>query len=287
LLEDRVHPDLKFKNFSRVTTDGKQRNPEPLKILDLCSGSGCISLLLYSMLAKEIPNIKICGQDISEKAHKLSLENLRDAEQNHFHAPCPIEFRRRDIFDDETGLQIDPQSKTVDVIVSNPPYISEKAFNRSTSRSARNFEPRMALVPSPPKAEDRGFFYRRLIELHKHFKSRLLVMEVSGKSQALQVAKLAQEMCGQTDLVMIWRDQPDPNSHPGGKILAHVGGSKLPVYILGQGVQRAVVLLRVSPRMTGDEDGIGGNAASIKAKEIAWHRVRKAWGLQDVPLAGT
>lgn len=279
-----MHPDLKCQNFSRVTIDGEQRIPEPLKILDLCSGSGCISLLLYSMLSKEIPNIKICGYDISEQAHKLSIENLRDAEKNHFHAPCPIEFRRRDIFDNIAGLQIDPQSKTVDVIVSNPPYISERAFNHSTSRSARNFEPRMALVPSPPKAEDKGFFYRRLIELHKHFNSRLLVMEVSGKSQALQVAKLAHEMCGQTNLVMIWRDQPDQNSHPGGKTLVHVGGPKSPVYILGQGIERAVVLLRVSPQVTpDDEDGIDGNTASIKAKNIAWLRIRKFWGLQGVP----
>jgi methylase of polypeptide subunit release factors len=60
---------------------GRWKAPSPrngLSILDVCSGSGCISLLLHSLLSKskKFPNIKTVGLDISPKAVALADENL-------------------------------------------------------------------------------------------------------------------------------------------------------------------------------------------------------------------
>lgn len=250
MLEGSLHKDLDPKKFEPITVDWKEERPEPLKILDLCSGSGCISLLLYSLLSKRIPNIQIRGYDISEKAHKLSIENLRDAEKTHFHKPSPVEFCLRDIHDDTDSLQIDPKSKTVDIIISNPPYIGETAFNKSTSRSVRNFEPRLALVPSRSGGPGHGrFFYWRLLQLHKQLRSRVLVMEVSGARQAAVVARLAQFLCGSNNTIELWRDWPDQDTSPDEKSAKIDGKWTFPVK--GAGSYRTVVLRR-HPSKTAD-----------------------------------
>lgn len=198
-----LHRDLYPERFDvGNVTDGKSP-VEPLKILDLCSGSGCISLLLYSLLSKKFPNIQIRGYDISEKALKLSKENLRDAERDHFHHPCPVEFRHQDIFGPDETLRIDPESKSVDIIISNPPYIDPYHFNTTTSRSVRNFEPRLALVP---RGMDAAAVYRRLIQIHEYLGSRVLVMETSGPEQCLEIAAMAREMCHKTNEVVLWKD---------------------------------------------------------------------------------
>lgn len=47
-----------------------------MKILDLCTGTGCIPLSLYSLLSESFPSLEFLGVDISEKALNLSRKNL-------------------------------------------------------------------------------------------------------------------------------------------------------------------------------------------------------------------
>lgn len=241
LLEGRLHKDLNPERFMTGTHHGNGNRPADLKILDLCSGSGCISLLLYSLLSGKVPNIKIRGYDISATAHKLSVENLRNVEKNHFHKSCPVEFHQKDIFSKEEELQIDPESNSVDIIISNPPYITLDGFNKRTSRSVRNWEPKTALVPTPRGPDDDGFLYHRLLQLHQHFCSKVLVMEVAGETQARLVADAAREICYPSNRIEIWRDWPDQDSpDPDQSIILR--DEKIP--IRGNGNVRAVVLLR-------------------------------------------
>ncbi|EEH50129.1 uncharacterized protein PADG_06208 [Paracoccidioides brasiliensis Pb18] len=60
---------FKFKSES-------QEHPPALRILDLCTGTGCIPLLLHSLLAPAFPQLQICGVDISARALELARENL-------------------------------------------------------------------------------------------------------------------------------------------------------------------------------------------------------------------
>ncbi|OJD28241.1 hypothetical protein ACJ73_00371 [Blastomyces percursus] len=54
----------------------RHRHLPTLRILDLCTGTGCIPLLLHSLLSPVFPKLEICGVDISSRALRLACENL-------------------------------------------------------------------------------------------------------------------------------------------------------------------------------------------------------------------
>jgi release factor glutamine methyltransferase len=79
------------------------------KVLDICSGTGCISLAL----ASAYPHMKIDGIDISKAAIRLSrLNNRRLLKNNN------LKYHLIDVFDKEFE-----NFKSYDLVVSNPPYI--------------------------------------------------------------------------------------------------------------------------------------------------------------------
>ena len=84
-----------------------------------------------------------------------------------------------------------------DIMISNPPYISPRGFNTETSRSVRNYEPRLALVPAAHDSETTAFggsrgdlFYPRLLELANEAGVQLLLMEIDGHHQASRVRNM-------------------------------------------------------------------------------------------------
>jgi len=111
-----------------------------MKILDMCTGSGCIllSLLNYSN------DTKGTGVDISKKALKIAKQN---AEQLQIQA----EFVESNLFE---GV-----SDKYDIIVSNPPYIRSEVIS-TLMLEVREHEPLLAL----DGMEDGLFFYRQIIQ---------------------------------------------------------------------------------------------------------------------------
>ncbi|MFQ5453500.1 MAG: peptide chain release factor N(5)-glutamine methyltransferase, partial [Candidatus Zixiibacteriota bacterium] len=83
------------------------------KILDLGVGSGVISITL----AKELPNCSITALDISEKAIEVAKRNAIELD-----ALDKIQFLQSDYF---TQL---PGDNTFDIILANPPYISDEEY---------------------------------------------------------------------------------------------------------------------------------------------------------------
>lgn len=171
----------------------------PARILDLCSGSGCISLCL----AKEAPDFFVTGLDISEKAIELSKKNaLRNKLGN-------VIFKQVDIFND-TEIENARLTK-YDLIVSNPPYITPAQYE-TLDRSVKGYEDVRALVGKyqnpknityePPQGSgEAGLdFYHRIRELAEKLlspeKTRVftrsiprLVLEF-GKGQAGDVQEI-------------------------------------------------------------------------------------------------
>ena len=135
-----------------------------------------------------------------------------------------------------------------DVVISNPPYISREAFRKETTRSVRNWEPKLALVPHkhPAKGLSTGvdpadIFYHRLLELHSQtFKSSVLLMEVGDKEQALRVVKMAIKFIGTSNHIEIWAD------NPGTDVLEDIYIDELKIPVRGTGAFRAVSLLKYS-----------------------------------------
>jgi HemK-like putative methylase len=247
LNEDRLHDFLKY-----CTEDAQSK---PLKILDLCSGSGCISLLLYSQLSTRFRNLHIHAYDISPDAINLANQNrdsnikkglLTEA------AGQQVQFYRQDVFTLRPQRRVDEDP--YDVIISNPPYISASKFLTETTRSVRNYEPSLALVPPSAtsltpelqkyQAEPEDVFYLHLMRLHSlRFQSKVLVMEIGDEEQAIRVARMARRLPRKDgkNRIEIWRDWPDlePESEDG-KILNI--GKPMDIPVIGAGKIRAVVL---------------------------------------------
>ena len=110
-----------------------------MRILDLCTGSGCIllSLLRYSNDCVGI------GADLSKKALKVAEENAGSL-------GLTAEFVQGDLFEPVTGK--------FEIIVSNPPYIPSNVIP-TLMEEVREHDPLMALDGK----EDGLFFYREII----------------------------------------------------------------------------------------------------------------------------
>ncbi len=105
--------------------DGKE-------ILDIGTGSGCIAV----SLAKNLPNAKVSALDISSDALKVAEENANLNNVN-------IEFINADIFEYKF-------EKKYDVIVSNPPYVTESE-KINMKKNILDFEPKLALFVEDDK----------------------------------------------------------------------------------------------------------------------------------------
>lgn len=113
------------------------------RILDLCTGSGCIllSLLHYSNTSTGI------GTDLSSKALELAGRNA-----DRLGLSERVKWRQGDLFE-----AVDAEEK-FDLIVSNPPYIASGVIPELAAE-VRCHEPRLALDGGP----DGLAFYRRII----------------------------------------------------------------------------------------------------------------------------
>ena len=141
------------------------------RILDLCSGSGCIGCAI----SHELPAARLVMVDISDRALEVSKQNLRLNRQN------------RTICLKADALAKPPMSiGTFDLIVSNPPYVPSFEILTLDS-SVRDYEPLGAL----DGGEDGLIFYRAIV---RNWKGVLrpggqLMFEV-GETQADAVSDL-------------------------------------------------------------------------------------------------
>ena len=117
-------------------------------ILDIGTGSGNIAI----SLAYYRPKSQIVAVDISQEALDIAKEN---AGLNRVGGR--IQFIRDDIFDSAFILKI---GGNFDIIVSNPPYISETEF-QSLPEEVRNYEPEIALRDGA----DGLTFHRRIAQV--------------------------------------------------------------------------------------------------------------------------
>lgn len=145
----------------------------PLRILDLCTGSGCILLSLLH----ELRNAGGLGTDLSEEALEAARENaVRLGLQER------AAFRQGDLWE-PVG------DEGFDLIVSNPPYVPTEVIP-TLEPEVRCGEPYAAL----DGGEDGLVFYRRIMrEAAGHLKPSGIIIVESGFDEAPQIAALMQD----------------------------------------------------------------------------------------------
>jgi len=167
-LETEHWVDLLIKNLN----DFKKHD---LKVLELCSGSGCIGLAL----AKKFPEFQVVAVDLTRQACDLINKNKMHNLINN------LQVIQGDLYTNLVGQKFD-------LIVSNPPYVPENNY-QGLDLSVQLWEDRLALV-SP------GFdlaIITRIIEAapnylqHKYIGLPQLWLEID-ETQGVQVSKLMQ-----------------------------------------------------------------------------------------------
>ena len=128
--------------------DEAKEFPSP-RILDLCTGSGCIAIALKKL----IPAATVTAIDLSAEALKIAQENATKL-------GTEVRFLADDVLQGVPQLQ----NESFDIIVSNPPYIpiSER---EAMHINVTNFEPAMALFVED---SDPLIFYREIARIAKN-----------------------------------------------------------------------------------------------------------------------
>lgn len=114
---------------------------ESCSVLDMCSGSGCISLALKS----KRQSWEVCGADISAEA-------VKTAHSNSLNLGLKVDYIESDLF-----LAFSDIDKSFDVIVSNPPYIRTDDIDELMVE-VKSHEPMLAL----DGGKDGLMFYERI-----------------------------------------------------------------------------------------------------------------------------
>ena len=149
------------------------------RVLDLCTGSGCI--LLSLLKGKE--GVAGIGTDLSEKALAVAKKNAANLSLED-----RARFLRGDLYDALSALR-DEEEKRFDILVSNPPYI-RTAVIPTLEEEVRVREPMLAL----DGGEDGLVFIRRIIAEGKTYlrSGGRLFMEI-GFDQREETERLLRE----------------------------------------------------------------------------------------------
>lgn len=106
----------------------EKNSSEPLTVVDVGTGTGAIAITLKA----ERSNWQVMAVDISVSALEIAQKNSRSL-------TTEVDFY--------LGDTLDPISQPIDVLISNPPYISQAEWSLM-DESVRLFEPKTALFAS-------------------------------------------------------------------------------------------------------------------------------------------
>jgi release factor glutamine methyltransferase len=171
VLIPRPETELLAEEAIKTISKCKMQNAK-CKILDLCTGSGCIALAL----AKAFPDAQVYGTDMSADALGYAGEN---AELNNIKN---ITFLKGDLFKPVKDMQFD-------MIISNPPYI-RKDDMKLLQPEIMDWEPVAAL----DGGEDGLDYYRKIISgAGEYLKENGFLMLEIGMGQSDPIREMAED----------------------------------------------------------------------------------------------
>jgi release factor glutamine methyltransferase len=143
----------------------------PCVVLDIGTGSGAIAI----SIAQERPRCEVHATDISEAA-------LLIAHQNAASNDASVSFHESDV---ASGLHF--LNGSIDLLVSNPPYVDEISAPRRLAPEVREWDPPLALYSG---TDELAFFRRIFAETPPLLKRGADVVLEIGEGQAEKVQDL-------------------------------------------------------------------------------------------------
>ncbi len=167
----QVNPEVLIPRLdTEVLVENVLEYAEGKRVLDMCTGSGCIILSLAGLRSVQ------CGVRLDISSGALDV-----AEKNAALLHASVDFLQSDLFENVVG--------EYDIIVSNPPYIAEEEFAALT-KEVREQEPMLALSGGADGLD----FYRRIAEDAGGFLSpRGRIFLEIGCGQGAGVSRLLRE----------------------------------------------------------------------------------------------
>ena len=142
LNEETLIPRPDTESVVEAVLERIDRRGGSCRVLDIGTGSGAIAI----SIAQERPSCEVHATDISEAALEIARRNAgRNETTVHFHQANLV-----------SGLEF--LQNSVDLLVSNPPYVDEDSAERRLAPEVREWDPPAALYSGP----DEFAFFRRI-----------------------------------------------------------------------------------------------------------------------------
>ena len=187
VLIPRADTEILTEKVIEIAKNLIKNSKKDLKILDMCTGSGCIAIAI----AKNVRSAVVVATDKSKAALKVAKKNARKNDVD-------VEFVESDLFKAIKKSFFKDDENRFDIIVSNPPYIETNEI-KGLQKEVKDNEPRMAL----DGGEDGLSFYRTISEeAKKYIKNNGILAYEIGYNQGEAVAKILRDN-GYTDVEVI------------------------------------------------------------------------------------
>jgi len=181
-------PETEILVSQAVNFIHQQTNRPRVDVLDLCTGSGCVAVAIGT----EAVEAEVSAIDSSSAALQIAQKNIEAQDLQ-----GRVTLIESDLFENLDG----GEKGVFDLIVSNPPYISEKEF-AELAPVVRDYEPKQALLAGVDGLD----YYRRILDQAENYLAEggAIMLEIAF-NQAEEVVSLFKQ-CGYLEEITAVKD---------------------------------------------------------------------------------
>lgn len=155
-----------------------------IRIMDLCTGSGCIGISIANVLSNYLVSYRLLMTEYSEEAAFFARKNIEAARE-----PDRIMLSLCDLYPEEEEAGHWFSGNKADLIVANPPYIADNEM-KELMPEVGVFEPETALRGG----QDGLYFYRRILsDINRYLLTGGILAVEHGYLQKDSVGRLFEE----------------------------------------------------------------------------------------------